>query len=193
MLGLIEIVFSCIGIFGICNSNLPCMVVGLIGIIIGDFIDIFVTGHNPITIVLACMFAIGVSIANKDPLYGFTIALCGENLMLSIITIGAMGIAFIFNIGKLKDDTNLKYVQLSEIIMQQLNTTNLEEAIEKSYNFYKDQGVNLESINLNDTNKYKILATLVMLGLDCDNIDEALKQTNEFYNNQKNEMDKASN
>lgn len=118
MLGLIEIVFSSIGVYGYFTQNLICVILGLIGIIVCDSIDIFVTGHNPTIVFLAITFGIGVSIANKNPLYGFTIALCGENLIMSLITIFIMGISFI--VGYFKKD-EYKYDSVIFDLMKESN------------------------------------------------------------------------
>lgn len=206
MLGLIEIVFSSIGVYGYFTQNLICVIVGLVGIIVCDFIDIFVTGHNPTIVFLAISFGIGVSIGNKNPLYGFTIALCGENLIMSLITIFIIGVSFI--IGHLKKNKSTKtrenlmkyfdynkfseiekYVELSKIVMKGLNVEHIDEAIEKTYGFYKEQGINVDKVEIDENNKFTTLSKLVMLGLDTDNIDEAIQETKEFYNNQENKKE----
>ncbi len=81
MLSIIEFVFSLIGIIGYFNDNIVCMIIGLVGIIIGDFIDTFILGNNPFTILLAIIIAIGATIANKNPLYNFTVLMCGESFL----------------------------------------------------------------------------------------------------------------
>lgn len=43
MLGFIEITFSITGLIGLFNDNKTLMIIGLVLIIIGDFIDIFIT------------------------------------------------------------------------------------------------------------------------------------------------------
>ena len=43
MLGFIEIIFSIVGLIGLFNDNVTLMIIGLVLIIIGDFIDIFIT------------------------------------------------------------------------------------------------------------------------------------------------------
>lgn len=190
MLGLIEIVFSSIGVYGYFTQNLICVILGLIGIIVCDFIDIFVTGHNPTIVFLATTFGIGVSIANKNPLYGFTIALCGENLIISFITIFIMGVSFIMgHLKKNKSTTSLefdKYIELSKIVMKGLNVEYIDEAISKTYTFYKEQGIDVESIQIDNNDKFATLSKLVMLALDTDNIDEAIQETTNFYNSQEN-------
>lgn len=191
MLGLIEIIFSSIGVYGFFSQNLVCVILGLVGIVICDCIDTFIIGHNPTTIFLSCMFAIGVSIANKNPLYGFTIALCGENLIMSAITIFAIGVSFFKH--HLRKDTLAdihenfdydKFSELSNIVMKELGVETVDEAIEKTYSFYKEQGVDVEKVNLDESNKFMVLSKLVMLGLDCDDIDEAIRETKEFYSSQ---------
>lgn len=86
MLGVIEFIFSLIGIYGIFSNNIICVIIGLIAIIIGDFIDIFITGHNPTRILFMCLLATVISVYNKNPLFSFTIALCGENLVMTLFT-----------------------------------------------------------------------------------------------------------
>lgn len=125
MLGLIEIIFSCIGIYGVFIQDTLCMIIGLVGIIIGDFIDIFITKHNPTTIVLACMFGIGVSIANKNPIYGFTIALCGENILMSIYVLLAIGVGVVFYRKEKLEEESKK----SEVIHELMQRSNLSYAI----------------------------------------------------------------
>ena len=98
MLGIIEFIFSIIGIYGIFTENLVCIIIGLITIIIGDFVDIFISGHNPTSIFLSLLLAVGASLANKNPLYTFTIALCGENLIMSIVTILILCAVFIYDL-----------------------------------------------------------------------------------------------
>lgn len=201
MLSLIEIGFSSIGVCGFFAGNWICATIGLIGIIICDFIDIFISGHNPTIIFLAVMFGIGVSISNKNPLYGFTIALCGENLVMSVITIFMIIVSFVkycFKKDKLAETPeNLmkhlnynrfseveKYVELSKIVIKQLNAESIDEAIEMTYSFYKEQGVDVDKVEIDENNKFTTLSKLVMLGLDTDNIDEAIKETMDFYASQ---------
>lgn len=206
MLSIVEIVFSSIGVYGFFSGNWICAVIGLVCIVVCDFIDIFISGHNPTTVALACCFAIGVSIANKSLLYGFAIALCGENLIMSVITIFIFGVSFI--VGRLKKDKptktheNLmkyfdynkfseidKYVELSKIVMKKLDIESIDEAIEKTYGFYKEQGIDVDRIEIDENNKFTTLSKLVMLGLDTDNIDEAIKETKEFYDSQEEKVD----
>lgn len=209
MLSFVEIVISCIGFFGIFTTNLLCMVIGLVGIIICDLLDVFIMKQNPGTLIFACMFAIGVSIANNDVLYSFTISLCGESLILSILGFFMFGInslkkrnienkgekdkaseirSNLFQLLNYNNTSDLdKYIELSKIVMKKLGTENIDEAIEKSYGFYKEQGIKVEEVQIDENNKFTTLSKLVMLGLGCDNIDEALQQTKEFYNNQKEE------
>lgn len=106
MFNIIELIFSSIGIYGFFTENIYCVSIGLVAIIICDFIDTFILGHNPTTIFLACLLAIGASIATKNPLYTFTIALCGENFIMSIVTIFMLIVSFIAYV--LKRNTNDK-------------------------------------------------------------------------------------
>ncbi len=210
MLSFVEIVFSSIGVYGFFSGNWICAIIGLVCIVICDFIDIFISGHNPITVILACSFAIGVSIANKSLLYGFTIALCGENLIMSIITIIVIGFSFIIRYFKKDKSTKIrndlmkyfdydkfsdieKYVELSNIIMKGLEVETLDEAIEKTYGFYKEQGIEVEKVQIDESNKFKTLSELVMLGLDTDSIDEAIERTKEFYDSQENKEENEVN
>ena len=85
MLAIIELIFSISGIIGYFSDNTLCMTIGLIGIIICDLIDTFIAGHNPTTIMLAVIMAIGATISNHNPLYNFTIMLCGENFIVTIL------------------------------------------------------------------------------------------------------------
>ena len=87
MLSFIEIFISAIGIFGFFSNNFVCLIIGLIGIIICDLIDVFLLGHNPTTIFIAIMFGIVITISNHNPLDTFVILLCGENLIMSFLTI----------------------------------------------------------------------------------------------------------
>jgi len=208
VLSLIEIMFSSIGVYGFFVQNWICATIGLIGIVICDFIDIFISGHDPTITFLAIMFGIGVSIANKNPLYGFTIALCGENLIMSIIIMVIMVMSFIKYCIKKDKSTEIredlmkyldynkfteieKYVELSKIVMNKLNTESIDEAIEMTYSFYKEQGVDVDKIEEDKNNKFATLSKLVMLGLDTDSIDEAIEETNDFYASQ--EIQKENN
>lgn len=204
MFGLAELIFSIIGIYGFFTQNLICVIVGLVCIVLCDFIDTFFMETNPTTIILACLFAIGMSMANKNPLYSFTVSLCGESLLLLIL---GYGISIRTAISKRSNDVKEterikdslskmlnynksidldKYVELSKIIMARLNVESIDEAIEKTYSFYKEQGIDVERVEIDNANKFKTLAELVMLGLSTNNIDEAIQETKEFYNNQEN-------
>ena len=83
-----------------------------------------------------------------------------------------------------KLDNNDKYIQLSNIIMQGLRVNNVDEALNISYEFYKQQKTNMSNIDLNKNNKHQVLAQLVMLGLETDNIDEAIEKSKIFYKEQ---------
>lgn len=189
MLSLIELIFSGVGVCGFFVENSICAIIGLIGIIICDFIDIFISGHNPTTVILACMVAIGVSIANKNLLYSFTIALCGENLIMSVFTICIISMSFMKYCFKKDKLTELdKYIELSNIVIKQLNAKNIDEAIEMTYSFYSEQGVDVDKVENDENNKFTTLSRLVMLGLDTDNIDEAIEETKKFYDSQEKEV-----
>lgn len=95
MLSFIEIFISTIGIFGFFSNNFVCLIIGLIGIIICDLIDVFLLGHNPTTIFIAILLGVGITISNHNPLATFTILLCGENFIISFLTILYISINFI--------------------------------------------------------------------------------------------------
>ena len=95
MLSFVEIVFSSIGIYGVISNNFPCMIIGLIAIIICDIVDTFVLEHNPTTIFLCILLAIGSSIANKNPIFTFSLLLCGENLITLFLGLFTIAISFI--------------------------------------------------------------------------------------------------
>jgi len=103
MLGFVELIFSAIGIYGYFANNFACLIIGLIAIIICDLIDIFVLGHNSTTITMACMLAIGASIVTKNPLSMFSIILCGENFIMTIITMTLLAISYIKGKSKEKE------------------------------------------------------------------------------------------
>ncbi len=86
-----------------------------------------------------------------------------------------------------------KYVELSNIIMKGLEVETLDEAIEKTYGFYKEQGIEVEKVQIDESNKFKTLSELVMLGLDTDSIDEAIERTKEFYDSQENKEENEVN
>ncbi len=95
MLSFIELFVSAIGIYGFFSNNLLCSIIGLVGIIICDFIDIFLLGHNPTTIFIAILLGVGITISNHNPLSTFTILICGENFIMSFLTILYISINFI--------------------------------------------------------------------------------------------------
>lgn len=125
MLSIIETILSLIGFCGALQNNTVLMIVGLIGIIICDFIDVFVTKHNPTTIIFAIIFATGMSIANKNPLYSFTFALCIENLLLTIFFIFSLLFAFLFN----KNKNNELILDKNKIIQELMQESNLSQQI----------------------------------------------------------------
>lgn len=77
-----------------------------------------------------------------------------------------------------------KSVKLSNIVAQGLGVDNIDEALSMSYEFYKQQGIDMSSIELNNTNKYQALSQIVMLGLETNNIDDAIEKTIVFYKEQ---------
>lgn len=93
---IIELIFSLLGIVGIFLNNTVLIVTGLVIIVIGDLIDIFINKTNPTTVILAILLASGASIANHNPLVSFTFSLCAESLIMSFIGI----IATLPNIAK---------------------------------------------------------------------------------------------
>lgn len=181
MLGIIELVFSIVGVYGFFTENLICIIIGLIAIIICDFIDIFISGHNPTTILLACILAIGASIANKNPLSSFTIALCGENFIMTIITILMVIISFFISIlkkdNKEKQENNFKKVSdnankesLNSIINNPIRLQNIidgKEKINEEYLLEKQNPYTGKIIkNYND-----ILEYLIAYQKDCNGIN----------------------
>ena len=82
-----------------------------------------------------------------------------------------------------------KYVELSKIVMKKLNTESVDEAIEVTYSFYKEQGIDVDKVEIDENNKFTTLSKLVMLGLDTEDIDEAIKETKEFYDSQEEKVD----
>lgn len=138
MLEIIELIFSIIGIYGFFTENLICIVVGLVVIIICDFIDILIKSHNPITILLACLLAIGASIANKNPLISFTITLCMENFIMTSITLLMVVISILQKNNKGKQKDNSKKVNsnsngegLNSIINNPIKLQNIIDGKEK--------------------------------------------------------------
>lgn len=88
-----------------------------------------------------------------------------------------------------KIDINNKYLELSNVVMKELGTNNIDEAIKLTYSFYKEHGVDVDKVEIGEKNKFETLSKLVMLGLDTDNIDEAIRETMDFYTNQEKEVD----
>lgn len=85
-------------------------------------------------------------------------------------------------------DANNKYIELSKIVMKKLNTESIDKAIETTYSFYKEHGIEVDRVKIDENNKFTTLSKLVMLGLDTDNIDEAIKETKEFYDSQEEKV-----
>lgn len=77
---------------------------------------------------------------------------------------------------------NDNYKKLANIIVNGLNAHSLDEALSNTYEFYKEQGINVDTIKLDLCNKEKTLSLLVMLGLGTNSIEEAIVKTREFYN-----------
>lgn len=90
MIGIIEFIFAVLGMVGIFTDNIVLILLGLIIVCICDFIDIFVEGHNPISIIIALIGATIASIIYKNPLYSFTIFICGENIIMTLVTLFIM-------------------------------------------------------------------------------------------------------
>lgn len=84
------------------------------------------------------------------------------------------------NYNKLKLDKN-KCEELSNIIIKGLNVSTIDEALSISYEFYKEQGINVESIDLNSNDKYQTLSLLAMLGTGSNDIEDTIKKTKSFY------------
>lgn len=84
---------------------------------------------------------------------------------------------------------NSKYEELCKIVMKGLKVEDIDEAIDKTYGFYKEQDLDVESVDVDKDNKFIILSKLVMLGLDTDDIDIAIQETKEFYANQECKME----
>ena len=142
-------------------------------------------GHNPTTIILAIILAFGTSVATKSPLYAFTIALCGENFIISLLAILLFLSSFLISKLKSKNfmvENNSNYVQLADIMKQGLGVSDTDEALSKTYEFYKEQGIDVDSIELDLSNKEKSLSMIVMLGLGTNDIEDAITKTKEFYN-----------
>lgn len=90
-------------------------------------------------------------------------------------------------------NANSKYIELSKIVMKKLNTESIDEAIEMTYSFYKEQGVDVGKVKIDENNKFTTLSKLVMLGLDTDNIDEAIQETKKFYDEQEDKEENEVN
>ncbi len=184
MFSFIEIVISCIGLFGVFTNNFVCMLIGLIGIIVCDFIDIFITGHNSTTIFLVVILGIGASIANKNPLNTFTLLLCGENLLMSIFTILFITISFIISKfkEKIENKRELNVAKQSEN-MTSNNTEKISEIINDSQrlnNILEGKETIEAELFINTKNPYTnkkidnyddIIEYLNMYKLDSNNIN----------------------
>jgi len=191
MLSIIELIVSLIGIIGYFNDNIICMIIGLVGIVICDFIDIFVTGHNPFTIVLVLVMAVGATVANHSPLYNFTLFLCGENIVTLILGIGLILIGFIkHSLDKndeqtSKDIENEYYNENEEINSIMTNPDRIKQIL--SGNEYVD-----EHLFINKENPYTgkiinnyddIIEYISMYHLDNNGVDPLL------YHKKENNLD----
>lgn len=78
-------------------------------------------------------------------------------------------------------EINNKYKELANIVIKGLDVDTLDEALKETYEFYREQGIDLK---IDENNKEKTLSLLVMKGLETENIDEAISQTTEFYKNE---------
>lgn len=94
MLGFIEAILDIIGLLGIFTSNPICFIIGFVGIIICDFIDIFIVGHNPTTIFFALLLGLFMSLYNHSWLNNFALVLLLENFIMTFITILLITISF---------------------------------------------------------------------------------------------------
>lgn len=108
MLGFVEIIIASLGLVGYSNGNDLLTIIGLVGIIICDCIDIFILKHNSATITIAIILAIGASIANHNILYNFNLFLCGENVLMSILTILIITYSFLKNGKQVEEDNNMQ-------------------------------------------------------------------------------------
>lgn len=171
MFGIIELIFSLSGIIGYFNDNTLCMIIGLIGIIICDLIDTFISGHNPTTIIFAVITAIGATIANHDPLYNFTIILCGENFI--VVTFGFLIILIGLLVSLIKDNSNNNTVIINSLEDTIHNSTKLQnvidgvEQIEQSELLQKQNPYTGETIQ----NYEDIILYLKMYQLDAKGIN----------------------
>lgn len=77
-----------------------------------------------------------------------------------------------------------KYIYLSKIVMQALETSNINETLNKVYEFYKENDIDINNIEYISNNPYYILAEIMMKALGTSNIDETINKTIEFYKNQ---------
>lgn len=74
-----------------------------------------------------------------------------------------------------------KYMQLSKLIMDGLGVSTIDEALERSYKFYQDNGIQLDDIDLKDVNKYQTLSRIMMRAYKMDDIDEVIEKVTGFY------------
>lgn len=202
MLGFLEIIFSVIGICGAINGSSTAMLVGLIAILVMDFIDVFVTGHNPLTIYIAILMAIGSAFYTKNILYSFTWFLCGENLLMTGLTLLLLIygiIVSVLNKGKTSKEENTKieikdeitidikrYEELLEVIKKGSGVDTLDEAIKVFFEFYlkNNKNIPLELVcieNLTTIQKYQNLLKILEIGIGIKGIDNIQNKLYYFY------------
>jgi len=74
-----------------------------------------------------------------------------------------------------------KYIKLSKIVMQGLGTSDIHEALEKTNIFYKEQGIDIDKMQLENSNPYYKLANITMEALGTNDIDDAIYKAKTFY------------
>ena len=74
-----------------------------------------------------------------------------------------------------------KFITLSNIMIKGMEVSNIDEALDKSYEFYKQSDIKLDDINLEDENKYKTLSIIMMRALETNNIDDTINKIADFY------------
>ena len=127
MLSFVEIIIASLGLAGYSNGNDLLTIIGLVGIIICDCIDIFILKHNSATISIAILLAIGASIANHNILYNFNLFLCGENVLMSILTVFIITYSFFKNGKQAQEDNNIQFNKAEEY-KEQEKQYKIEEA-----------------------------------------------------------------
>lgn len=81
------------------------------------------------------------------------------------------------------DDNENKYTKLFRIVAKGLNVCTVDEAILKTYTFYKEQGLEVENTPIDD-DKYKTLANILMFGLGTNDMDKTISTLIDFYSEQ---------